>query len=181
MTRFPDSEQAVEDVSDARIAALDALFGRELLARTASDLWQQPAVAVSYSPAARFYLQRHVAIKGVLDFDTYFRIWVRAFYDTRHDVDSAGVVLMLFLHHNLAVLKDLFILDRPANAAVAPEEEAVRTCLQTQADAALAEGEQFAHWVLRQWLPSHLQASGIAPLPEETAPAEEAGAYYIAG
>lgn len=180
MTRFPDTENCGPDeivaaASDAHIAALEAVFGRARLAQGAAGLWQcRPAAEVSCSPASRFYLQRRVGIKGVLDFDAYFRIWARGFFDTRNDSESARVVLMLFLHDNVAALKDLFILDQPANAQVAPDEQAVRACLQAHEEASPVDGEAFAQWVLQAWLPFHLHASGLAPDAQQAMPAQEA-------
>lgn len=161
MIRFPDARTANSTaVAPAdRIAALEAVFGRDRLAMGTRGFWQRnpdAGASVSASPASRFYLRNCLGIQGVLNFEEYFRIWARSFFETRRDAESAHAVLLVFLHENLAALKDLFILDRPANRAVEANAEAVRRCVEAPEHAALFEGEAFARWVLEEWLPFHL-------------------------
>jgi hypothetical protein len=152
------SDSSFNSTAD-RMAELEAVFGRDLLAQSPSGFWRFNPDArrvISASAASKFYLQHHFGVNGVLSFDEYFRIWARCFFETRADNESARAILTLFLHENLAALKDLFILDRTENQAVKANAEAVRSCTQSAAHAALFEGDAFARWVLQEWLPSHL-------------------------
>jgi hypothetical protein len=182
MARFPDTTpNHAANSGGARIAALEAVFGRERLAAGLSAFWEGRADAggsVSASSASQFYLRHCFGIQGVLNFEEYFRIWAGGFYEARMDRESAHAVLIVFLYENFSALRDLFILDRRENRTVAPDAEAVWRCLEAPENAVLFEGDDFAEWVMQQWLPFHLRSvypeGGDMP-----APALEAGADCV--
>lgn len=155
-----------------RMAELEAIFGHAEFGGVSSsrhpdafihrigkdEFWRDSSSfgpRISYSPAASAYLEARFGISGTINFEEYMRVWAQAFFNARHDPDTAGVVLVLFLHENLAALRDLYILSEIGSQHAGSED--IQRYLGDNGNVALLNGPEFANWVLWAWLPYHLR------------------------
>ncbi|WP_151632377.1 hypothetical protein [Noviherbaspirillum aerium] len=172
MFPFPDFHSNHQLTVRHRMAELEAIFGNAELGGISSvrhpdalihrigksEFWQDDSSfgpRITYSPAATAYLEARFGINGVLSFEEYMRVWAQGFFSARHDPDTAAVVLVLFLHENLAALRDLYILSEIGCQHAGSED--IQHCLGDDGNIALMSGPEFANWVLWAWLPFHLR------------------------
>lgn len=124
------------------------------------DFWEAQTDergALDYSPAARHYLLSRLGRRDAMSVDEYFHIWSGCFFAARKDVRSARDILMLFLHQNLEILKELYLLALPPHRHIAPTEEALHAVLDADSSRRFFHGAAFSRWVLDAWLPASLR------------------------
>ena len=118
---------------------------------------------ITYSPAALAYLEARFGINGAMNFEEYMHVWAQGFFSARHDPDTAAVVLTLFLHENLAALRDISVLSEIGCQHAGSQD--MQHCLEDSRNVGLLgllNGPEFSDWVLWAWLPFHLRQSCAA-------------------
>lgn len=179
MLPFPDFRSNHQLTVRHRMAELEAIFGNGELGGLSSsrcpeafiyrigknEFWHDSrsfGPRITYSPAASAYLEARFGISDTINFAEYMRIWAQAFFNARRDPDTAAVVLVLFLHENLAAMRDLYILSEIGCQHAGSED--VQRYLGDDGNAALLNGPEFANWVLWAWLPFHLREACASKL-----------------
>jgi hypothetical protein len=172
MFPFPDFHTNSHLTVRHRMAELEAIFGSAELGGASraqcadafihrigrTDFWQDSGSfgpGITYSPAALAYLEARFGINGAMNFEEYMRVWAQGFFNARQDPDTAAVVLTLFLHENLAALRDIYVLSEIGCQHAGSED--MQHCLKDSSNAELLNGPEFANWVLWAWLPYHLR------------------------